>query len=155
MAMTTISIESWEDVPEGKQASVCHKVKNACKEGGMARSQVQFGITDRSVIYISNPSGPAPIESSLALNIEPTVVHWVEINDAMVLVLAHMLVLSHLYADCRFTVEPERGHQRALKRAYAIARGAIPELPVPEWLDEPESFDASSILRPDWLDFTK
>lgn len=155
MAMTTINVVSWEDIPEGKQASVCHKVKDACKEAGVSRSQIQFGITDRSVIYTSNPSGSSPIESSLSRNLEPTVIQWVDINDAMVFVLAHMLVLSHFYPGCRFTVEPERSHQRALKRAYAIARGAIPGLPVPEWLDEPEAFNASSIDRPDWLDFTR
>ena len=155
MATTRINIDSWAEVPEGEQASVCHKVKGACEKAGVSRSQIQFGITDRSVIYISNPTGPSPIESSLGLKLDPTVIQWVEINDAMVFVLAHMLVLSHLYPDCRFTVEPKRGHQRALRRAYAIAQGAIPELPEPEWLNESEAFDASSIDRPDWLDFTR
>ncbi|WP_300494822.1 hypothetical protein [Marinobacter sp.] len=155
MALTKINIESWEDIPEGKQASVCHKVKGACEEAGVSRSQIQFGITDRSVIYTSNPSGPSPIESSLSRNLEPTVIQWVNINDAMVFVLAHMLVLSHLYPGCRFTVEPDPRHQRALKRACAIARGAIPELPVPAWLDQLEPLDGSSIVRPDRLDFTR
>lgn len=155
MAATIISIESWASVSEAKQAWICRRLKEACEQGGIDRSQIQYGITDKSIIYTFRPTGSGLIESSLGVDLEPTDIRWVDFNGAKVFVLAHMLVLSHLYTDCQFYVDPARGHWRHLRSAFDIARGAIPELEVPEWFVALEPSDTSSIDRPDWLDFSR
>lgn len=155
MALTMINVESWESVSEARQAWICRRLKEACEQGRIDRSQIQYGITDKSIIYTFRPTGSGLIESSLGVDLEPTDIRWVDFNGAKVFVLAHMMVLSHMFSDCRFTVDADRGHSKYLRQAYDIARGAMPELPVPAWLDQLEPLDGSSIVRPDWLDFSR
>lgn len=153
MASTSISIQSWVDVPKAEHVKLCRLIQAASEEGGLVRSNVGYQVTDLNVTYKYEQGDEPTIESRLALNLEPMTLRWTQFNPAMALVLAHMLALSHSYPECRFDVDSEPDHEQHLEQAYSVARSAIPGLRRPTWLGGPQVQSLEDIDRPDWLDF--
>lgn len=132
---------------------LCRLMQAASEEGGLVRSNVGYRIADRNAIYTYAQDGEPTIECGLALNMKPMTVQWIRFDPAMILVLAHMLALSHSYPECRFDVGSVPDHERYLEQAYIIAWSAIPNLRLPQWLGGPRVHSLEDIDRPDWLDF--
>lgn len=153
MASTSISIQSWVDVPKAEHVKLCRVIQAASGEGGLVRSNVGYQVADLNAIYTYAQGDKPTIESRLALNLKQMTVRWTKFDPAMVLVLAHMLALSHSYPECRFDVNSEPDHEQYLEQAYTIARSAIPALRRPTWLGGPQVHSLEDIDRPDWLDF--
>lgn len=153
MASTSISIQSWVDVPKAEHVKLCRLIQAASGEGGLVRSNVGYQIADLNAIYTYAQGDKPTIESRLALSLKPMTVRWTKFDPAMILVLAHMLALSHSYPECRFDVDSEPDHEQYLEQAYTIARSAIPALRRPTWLGGPQVQSLEDIDRPDWLDF--
>lgn len=153
MATTSVNIETWENVPAAEHVKLCREIQAASGEGGLERRNVGYKVTDLNVIYRYAQDEGAIIEYRLALDLKSTVVPWVAINESMILVLAHMLALSHSYPGCRFEVDLAPDHESYFKKAYAIARSAEPNLQLPRWLGGCVTESLKAIDRPDWLDF--
>lgn len=153
MATTRIRIQKWANVPGAEHVVLCRKIQEASLEAGMLPAHVQYVVTDLNTTYTYRPAGGSPIRSGLALDLKPTVVYWAAIDEPMILVLAHMLILSYSHPGCRFCVDSEPEHEPYLKKAYAVARCAVPDLPLPRWLGGSVIESLEVIDRPDWLDF--